>query len=92
MNFQLQSNTVLVVAAVAVVAVGGWLMYRKGVAALAWVSDIPANIVAAAKDGGATFQAANTPNAINRTNTPDVYSGVFNDPLINDAGMDFRYF
>lgn len=42
-----------------------------------------------AREGGRTFQQANTPSA---QNLLDATKPKYPDPLINDQGMDFRYF
>ena len=73
----------------------GYVAWRGSKAiddALDWFTGIPKAIGDAAKEGGQTFQQAYEANTVNRTNTPDSREPVYNDPLINDAGMDFRYY
>lgn len=56
------------------------------------VLNMPAKVAESARQGGAAFKDMYEPNTVNRVNTPDVYTPVYNDPLVNDDGMDFRYF
>lgn len=53
---------------------------------------IPAKVAASAREGGQAFKDIYEPNDVNRVNTPNVFTPVYNDPLVNDSGMDFRYF
>lgn len=56
------------------------------------VLNIPAKVAESARQGGAAFKDMYDLNTVNRVNTPDVYTPAYNDPLVNDDGMDFRYF
>lgn len=82
--------------------VGGYAVWR-GMSALSGavsgmgdmvngVLAIPAKVAASAREGGQAFKDIYEPNTVNRVNTPDVFTPVYNDPLVNDSGVDFRYF
>jgi hypothetical protein len=86
--------------------VGGYAMWRS-VQAIAGVAQgagdmvngllaapgrIVQKTVEAAREGGRAYRDIYEPNEVNRVNTKDVFTPVYNDPMVNDDGMDFRYF
>ena len=80
------------------VGLAAFAVYRTGKVAgdvVQWVTDIPERVTEYAREGGAAFQGVYTPNEVNRTNStaPEAaYTPVYNDPLVSDMGMDWRYF
>ena len=79
------------------VGLAAFAVYRTGKVAgdaVKWITDIPDRVTEYARDGGTAWQDI-TPNPVNRTNSTDpkdAYTPVYNDPLVSDQGMDWRYF
>lgn len=87
------------VLAIAGLVVGGYVAWRakNGLSdAVDWLTGLPGRVVDDVKIyagvSGQEFQDQYKPNEVNRTNTAGSAAPVYNSPMVNDAGMDFRYF
>ncbi len=91
-NLTVTPTSILLGVGLLVAGVAVWRGQKALGDAVDWVASIPQRVTEYAREGGQTFLDNQIQNELNRTNTQDSYTPVYNDPLKNDDGMDFRYF